>query len=276
MEYKVESWLSDSEISEIAYSEYWNDEEQEKSKEWYVLDGNFSKMEHYLKKSNMVEDLIKAVDVSKKHFISELRGVGIDLAAGNLWAVPHLLNLGAIEKIYCLEYSKHRLFKIGPRVLEHYNVPKYKVVLVLGSFYDLHLENNSLDFVLLSQAFHHANEPLRILAEIERTLKPSGIVIIIGENIVNLYKAYLRYFIKFFISMFMPVKFQKRLFKKTFQPKRLVPKSKDLFLPDPVLGDHNYTNKQYYEMFSKFQFQIKNIKSRNPKKQSFVLQKRAS
>jgi ubiquinone/menaquinone biosynthesis C-methylase UbiE len=85
------------------------------------------------------------------------------MAAGNLWAVPRLLRLGTVDKIYCLEYSKHRLLQIGPAVLEYYGVPKERVVLALGSFYDLHLKNKSLDFVFMSQAFHHADDPNRLL-----------------------------------------------------------------------------------------------------------------
>lgn len=269
--YSIENWLTDSDIKMIEYSDYWNDEEKEKIKEWYIVDGNFSKMEDYLLKTGLPQDLNRCVDILKTEFNYELKGTGIDLGAGNLWAAPHLLSLGEIDKLYCLEYSKHRLLKLGPKVLEHYNVPKEKVVLVVGSFYDLHIEDNCLDFVFLSSAFHHADRPDDLLAEIQRVLKPNGIVIIIGEHIVDTKRTYLRYLVKFLISTCVPHKVQQELFGKTFHVKRQIPKSSDLFPTDPVLGDHYYIDKEYRLMFSKYAFKIKHIKSRGSQFQSFVL-----
>lgn len=123
-EWQIENWLSNSQIREIEYSGYWNDEEKEKSKEWYILDGDFSKMERYLETTGLPQDLKTCTEVLHTAFNRQLAGVGIDLAAGNLWATPFLCNLPNVSKLYCLEYSKHRLLKIGPAVLDHYRVPK--------------------------------------------------------------------------------------------------------------------------------------------------------
>lgn len=270
MEWNSEYWIPNSKISEIEYSAYWNDEEKEKNKEWYILDNNFAKMEHYLQKTGLPKDLMHCVDLLKDDAKRELGGVGIDLAAGNLWAAPYLFNLGRIDKLYCLEYSKHRLLKLGPKVLEHYNVPKENIILVLGSFYDLHLKDNSLDFVFLSQAFHHADKPDELLSEIHRVLKPNGIVII-GEHIINCRKAYFTYITKFVISAIVPSNVQKKLFGKTFQVKTLIPKLGELLSPDPVLGDHYYIDREYQFFFKKYGFKIKRIKNHRSKMQSFVL-----
>jgi len=270
-EWNIEYWLTNSKAKKIEYSDYWDDEEKERNKEWYILDGDFSKMEHYLQKIALPQDLMQCVNTLKVDFKRELCGIGIDIAAGNLWAVPYLFNLGKINKLYCLEYSKHRLLKIGPKVLEHYNVPKEKIVLVFGSFYDLHIKDNSMDFVFLSQAFHHADNPEKLLQEIHRVLKPNGIVIIIGEHIINYRKAYLKHSIKFIIRTFLPNFVQKKLFGKTFQVKTLIPKSGELFPPDPVLGDHYYTEGEYRSFFSKYGFKIKHIKNRKSQFQSFIL-----
>lgn len=182
-ECKVENWLSDSPDRKIEYSEYWNDEQNEQDKAWNILDGDFTKMESYLAQIGLVEDLRECLDACRARRGSRLGGVGIDLAAGNLWASPHLFGCGDVEKLYCLEFSKHRLLKLGPKVLEHYQVPNDKVVLVYGSFYDLHLPDGCLDFALLSAAFHHAEDPNRLLAEIRRVLKPDGVLMMIGEHI---------------------------------------------------------------------------------------------
>ena len=269
--FNIEYWLTDSEISAIEYSDYWNNEEKEKSKEWYILDGDFSKMENYLQKTGLLKDLMQCVECLKVDFKFELHGQGIDLAAGNLWAVPYLFDLGKIDKLYCLEFSRHRLLKIGPKVLDHYSVPQEKIVLVLGSFYDLHIKDNSLDFVFLSQAFHHADKPDKLLSEIHRVLKPNGVVIIIGEHILNYRKVQLKHAIKFVISTFIPDKVQQALFGETFQVKTLITKSGELPLTDPILGDHRYTNNEYWSFFAKYNFRIKHFKKQKSQFQSFVL-----
>jgi len=203
-----------------------------------------------------------------------LRGVGIDLAAGNLWAVPCLFKLGKIEKLYCLEYSKHRLTKIGPKVLQYYNVPMEKVVLVFGSFYNLHLEDNTLDFVFLSQALHHADRPDELLSEIYRVLVPDGIVVIIGEHKIKYFTIYIKNTIKFFISIFISEKLQEKIFGKTFKAKGLFPHSAQLLQPDSVLGDHYYTFGEYDDMFLRHGFQMKHLRNFNSQFQSFVLLKK--
>ena len=234
---EFQNWLDKTDATDIEYSEYWNNEAIEQEKEWYILDGNFTKMETYLKTAGFLEDLQRCADILKDEYNLIIHGVGIDLAAGNLWAIPHILNLGNVDKIYCLEYSKHRLFKLGTVVLDHYNVPCDKTVLVYGSFYDLHLEDKSLDFIFLSQAFHHAEDPDRLLNEMQRVLKTNGCVIIIGEHSTG---------------------FLGRC--KYFLPKT-----------DTVLGDHYYTPAQYTRMFKAHGFIERKVKSSNPSHKSFIL-----
>ena len=269
--WNIESWINDSKLNKIEYIEYWNNEEKEKSKEWYILDGDFSRMEEHLQRIGLPNDLKRCVELLANNLNYELRGVGIDLAAGTLWAVPHLFKLGRIERLYCLECSKHRLLKIGPKVLEHYNVPKDKVTLVFGDFYDLHIKDNSLDFILLSSAFHHAGEPFKLLSEIQRVIKPKGIVIIIGEHAINCFKLYLNNTIKFFLSIFIPQKIQKEIFGRAFEVKTLFPRLQKLLPCDPISGDHYYTIFDYRTMFKKCGFKMRHLKGRSSQYQSFIL-----
>ena len=181
--FEVQYWLLPSDIKQMEYSEYWNNEEFEKNKAWYVLDGDFAKMAKHLEDAGLAHQLQQCLTFLKNTLNQPLRGVGADLAAGNLWVIPYLIKEGKVEKIYAVEYSQHRLLKLGPKVLQHYKVPQDKVVFCLGSFYQLKLPNHSLDFVLLSSAFHHADRPHSLLAEIQRVLKPDGRCLIIGEHI---------------------------------------------------------------------------------------------
>ena len=271
-EYEFQEWITRSEIKRSKYSKYWSDEELEKSKEWYVLNGNFEKMETYLKKSGLLRQLEEIIERLRGRFGRELQGTGADLAAGTLWAVPHLIKSEKVRKIYCVEYSRHRLLKIGPKVLKHYGVPKDKVILALGSFYKLKLPDNSLDFVLMSSAFHHADDPNALLTEIRRVLKPGGVVVIIGEHIREAtLGTYIKNVLKFLISLTVPARIQYRLFGTSFHVTELVPDPDKLFPLDPVVGDRFYTYQQYRGMFSSHGFNVEHLKDDASGFQAFIL-----
>lgn len=255
--YTIEYWLSESEVNSIAYSDYWNNEEKERTKAWYILDGDFSKMERYLKESGLVSVFDDCVALAR-NLRGNLHGVGADIAAGVLWAVPHILRSEPVEKLYCVEYSQHRLLKIGPKVLEHYGVPVDKVVLCLGSFYDLKLPDSSLDFIVLSTAFHHADYPNKLLAELQRVLKPGGVILVFGEAEAR--KITLPIIVKQVAKSMMsllPDGVQRYLFGRAFPLQGPFPNREALHPPDdPVMGDHYYTRAQYIDLFKRAGFSV--------------------
>src|SRR5437667_11331680 len=180
--YRVEYWSSEPEIVSTAYFDYWNNKEIEKLKPWHVLESGFAGLEQHLKKTGLVRQLEQCLDRAAQ-LGHAVHGVGADLACGVLWTTSLILKrIGSISKVYGVEYSTHRLLEIGPIVLRHYGVEADKVVLCLGTFYKLRLPDESVDFVILAEAFHHADEPGRLLAEIRGVLKPSGVVLIVGEH----------------------------------------------------------------------------------------------
>ena len=252
----------------MEYSAYWNDEDEETGKAGYILDGDFNKLEQYLAEIGVVRQLKECLNFLETNFQWKPRGIGADLASGNLWAPPFLLKAGSVEKIYCVEYSKHRLLRIGPRVLEHYGVPSDKAVLCLGSFYQLNLPDKSLDFALLSEAFHHAERPLELLAEISRVLRSDGAVIIIGEYELTRLDT-IRHFCKFLISRLVPSRVQQRVLKRTLSVQAPFPRGQILI--DPVLGDHWYSENSYREMFSAAGFVSHKVETGVSQLQAFVL-----
>lgn len=231
--FEVRRWLDTDEIRAIEYSAYWNDETAEQSKQWWTLDGDFGRMEAYL-----AEQTTLARELDDLLGETPPRGTGADLAAGTLWAVPRLVAQGA-EKVYAVEFSEHRLLKLGPHLLSHFGVPPERVVLCLGSFYDLRLDDDSVDFVLLAQALHHADRPERLLGEIGRVLKRGGTLYVIGEHLVDDPRVSLRRR----LAASLPARLQLRLFG------RIVPRSPELPV-DPVVGDHHYLRRDYERMLA--------------------------
>lgn len=217
--WEVRIWRPEAELRAIEYADYWNDIDVERTKEWWVENGDFAAMEEYLAGSGLAAQLDAAIALAER-IGRPVRGIGADLAAGALWAVPQLLRAGA-ERVYAVEYSLHRLLRLGPLVLERYQCPRSSVVLCQGSFYEVQLPDDSLDFVLLAQALHHADRPEALLEEVRRLLHLDGVALVIGEH------------------QFKAPSLPRRLARRPWRPP-----------PDPVLGDHYYATADYARMFS--------------------------
>jgi SAM-dependent methyltransferase len=82
--------------------------------------------------------------------------------------------------------------------------------------------------VLMSADFHHASNPLRLLAEIDRILKPHGHLILIGVNVIG------------------TVAIVRRALKLMLTERRLCTNFYELFPPDDVWGDHYYRISDYH------------------------------
>jgi len=251
-DYTVNVWLKEFEIKEIEYSDFWNDEESEKKKPWYILNGNFKRMEEFLEETGLKQSVMRSVEMAREHGV-KIQGVGLDLAAGTCWAVPILFNHNSIEKIYCVEYSQHRLLKIGPRLLSHYGIPKEKVELCVGSFYDVRLPDASVNFVNLVQALHHAADPVRLLQEIWRVLIPGGAVLVSGEEVLPdlTFSKRVKHFVKWWIPWVLPHNFQKLLFPEFTPSGKMLLRDRDFRVSEEdEAGDHSYFHNEYIAMFN--------------------------
>lgn len=267
--WEVEHWLSDDQATAVEYSEYWNDEQAERDKPFHAVDRGFSKLERYLAEVGLPADLRSCLETLP----APLAGRGIDVAAGTLREVPMLLDARLVQRLYCLEYSKHRLLTPGPRALDHYGVDPGRVMLAYGSFYELRLEPGSLDFAFLSQAFHHADRSAALLAELRRVLRPNGIVIIVGEHILRprdyaLYAAA-------GASWALPARLQRRVLGHELDVHvSLRPSASDVMPTDLTLGDHAYSQADYRRLFSQAGFAMRRVRRSRSHYQSFVLERR--
>lgn len=259
-DWTVETWLGTDAIDQVEYAEYWNDEAVEADKQWNVAGGDFEPMERYLAETGLIADLEAALAALGR----PLQGTGADLAAGTLWATPHLLAAGA-EHVVCVEFSRHRLAGLGPKVLEHYGVEPEAVTLALGSFYELKLDDASLNFVFMSQALHHADAPDALLAEVRRVLRPGGAALIIGEHVLGP-GHYLRGATRTAVARGMPRSLQQRLLGRV-----LVPARNPLVLPpDPTTGDHYYSPREYRRMFARAGLEARPVRRPGSPIQGFV------
>ena len=99
----------------------------------------------------------------------------------------------------------------------------------------------------MSQAFHHANEPEKMLAEVRRILKPNGFILIIGENPISQW-SYLKRCLK-------------NRIKATIN---MMNWSDGISEADKITGDHDYTLRDYYEIFNRCGFKLEANKESRP------------
>lgn len=247
---RIEYWVTDKDLEAIFSAKYWNDEEKEKEKEYNISDRNDHKLLEYLKVKTTFYDEFCCVMAWGQGLGIGPSGTGIDLAAGVCWTTSLLSRIKEVDRIYAIEISKHRLFKIAPMVMDMFEAEKDKVIRVLGSFYDIRLPDHSIDFCIMSQAFHHAHSPEKLISELKRVLKPGAVVFLIGESPVypiDMAKRFLKNTIKI-VTPF--VKWKTRPIIKPF------PRLNDLFPTDRQAGDNYYRIGDYKRLFGKSGFQL--------------------
>ena len=86
--------------------------------------------------------------------------------------------------------------------MKHYDV-KRNVSFLHGNVFDLDIQENKYDIVLLSQAFHHIEEPIRLLRFLKQSLTDDGCIIIVGEHFytnLEYHKRALKHFVKYLIN----------------------------------------------------------------------------
>ena len=261
MIYEITEWINDQEIESISTSQYWNDKTEEEKKKWSIPNDDFFSFEEYFDKKGLFKQFV---------FILEQNGIDLNnstvasLASGTCALESSILKkYQGIKKMFCVEFSKYRIKEIAPRVLNHYKIDPNIIELCLGSFYDLKIEDNSLDIVILCQAFHHAEYPDKLLREIRRVLKQNGKILIIGEHyfhILEISKRVIKHFIKWIIN-----------YKEARTKSEFLPCWQYLFPPSKVKGDIHYSKSQYRRIFSNNSFKHKQYVFKDIKNQAFLL-----
>ena len=234
--HKIENWLSDEELETIYTSSYWNDIEEEKKKEWWIEDGNYKKCIDYLNSSKLLYEYQQA-----EKFINNFEGQAIrvaDLAAGIGWTSALLSKLPNVSEVHAVEISKHRIGSLFEHSFKMLSGENNKIFRYLGSFYDLQFDDKSIDIIFMSQAFHHADKPFKLLFECDRVLKDYGRIILVGEHYIGIKKI-----IRRFLSILI-------------RQKKVTINFYEMFKPDQVLGDHYYRCSDYYFMFGSMGYDV--------------------
>ena len=117
-----------------------------------------------------------------------------------------------------------------------------KVISVNGSFDELNLKNNSIDFCIAWDAMHHSRNIIKTLVESRRVLKKSGKMIIIdrGHDNETPNKE---------INRMLNIKYSKSFLKENYLPLNKI-------LTRKMNGENEYRFFEWEEFFKKSRFKV--------------------
>lgn len=144
-----------------------------------------------------------------------------------------------VAEVHATEISKHRLTELFPYAVDMFGGSPEKIRRYIGSFYELGFKDESMDVVFLSQAFHHADQPLKLLGEIDRVTRKGGVVVLSGENYTDT-TAIIR-----------------RVIKVLLKQHKFCTNFHELFPPDNTTGDHYYRLADYFMFFRLLGYQLR-------------------
>jgi SAM-dependent methyltransferase len=255
----VVAWVDDTSLRSIYSARSWNDLAEEQSKEWWIANGTqaeFARLRSYLDETGLMTDYRIA-----ERYIAQLPGIQLavaDLAAGIGWTSSLLSRLSNVGSVHAVDISRHRLELLFPQAIHMFEGEAAKLKRHLGSFYHLGLANASMDVVLLSAAFHHASNPLRLLTEIDRVLKPGGHLVLIGENVIG------------------PIAIFRRVINTLLRQRRLCTNFYELFPPDDDWGDHYYRVSDYYFLLQMIGYKLVTFSVQKKQTAAIIATKSAS
>lgn len=156
--------------------DYWNNVEMEKTKPYWVEEERGESLHDYLRRqTNLERGFEDALAFAAK--LGPLGGACLEIGAGTGWTTARLSGL-PVETITAVDFSRHRIEVLAPRVLRLMGGNPAKVRFVSADIFALELPPGEFNAVVLNQAFYMFS-PLQRLAEmLFAWLKPGGVAII--------------------------------------------------------------------------------------------------
>lgn len=220
--------------------EYWDDAEKQNEKVFNVeREGGFFALEQDAYLQALFKQLSQLGCASKV----TLDGKRIlTLAAGTCWLESWWLRGERPKQLVAIDFSKYRLHHLAPLVLKHYEID-FPVKLVRADVSSALNGEKGFDVVVMSQAFHHFEDPIAVLRQVKNVLNPEGSVFIVGEHYFGSKLYWLQAF-KHFVKLLLNF--------KEYRSKHLFfPAYRDLFPPCIEKGDIHYSPAEYDFMFRK-------------------------
>jgi len=170
------------------------------------------------------------------------------LGRSNSGQFPRLWARAGVEKLYCLEYSRHRLLKLGPLVLRNFTACRRTGwSLSSAASHELRLPDRVIGFRLPSARRPSRGRSRQAAPGDQQVLSPGGVVIIVGEHESRLLEGLSEACVKF-----SPRPYCRKApwtAGSNGPAMRIFPAYSRLFPPDTVQGDHYTATRNTGNMF---------------------------
>ena len=111
-----------------------------------------------------------------------MKGIGIDLGGGVGCISSTIAKKEDVKKIFCVELVEDVVKLCQPVVKKNIlGKNSNKVISVVGSFDNLELEDNSIDFAVSWDSMHHSSNLIKTLTECKRVLKDDSVFVIVDR-----------------------------------------------------------------------------------------------
>ena len=129
------------------------------------------------------EDFPKFIPYLTQRCAVRFHGRILEIGAGACWFSAELSKLPEVTEIIATDFSPKLLQELAPRVFAARRANAGKITRMPGDFHKLALADSSFDAVVCSAVLHHAVDPVVMLREGKRVLKPGGQFIAIREPV---------------------------------------------------------------------------------------------
>jgi SAM-dependent methyltransferase len=106
----------------------------------------------------------------------------LDLGCGAGWLTAMLSRRPRVASVVAWDSSPHLIGKMLPDTIDLLEGDSAKVEPVCGEFVPLLVDTGSIDVAVMSSAFHHADQPQKLLDELRRVLVPGGTLVLLNET----------------------------------------------------------------------------------------------
>lgn len=126
-----------------------------------------------------IQDIERLFDYVEHHFLKrKIAGVGVEVGAGPLTFSSVLANRPAVRTMYGVEICEPIVELLAPKIASFVLEDRSdKAVGVVGSFDEMELPDQSIDFVFDFFSLHHSLDIKVTLKELSRVLRPGGFVL---------------------------------------------------------------------------------------------------
>ena len=178
-----------------------------------------------------------------KNIYDSFKGLGVDLGGGIGLVSSVIAKKKNVKNIYCVEIVKNAVEFCQPKITKKVLGENFKkVISVNGSFDELNIKDNSVDFCVAWDSMHHSRNILKTLMEIRRVLKRHGKFIVIdrAHNNETTNKE---------INRMLNIVYPKSFLKENYLPLNKI-------LTRKMNGEHEYRFFEWEKFFRKSKFKI--------------------